>query len=169
MRKLNAVLLLGLALLFGSKVQAQTNSGVNNAELNGNYAFMFSGVTGNSGGSSVFATVGRFTADGSGNITSGELDTNGVGPGAVLTAQAFTGTYSIGADNRGVMTLNIPGGAKLAFAMTANGNAQFIEVDATGGVGTNGSGTMEKADTSAYNAASNTGVYPVGVAWFCHA
>jgi len=133
MRKLNAVLLLCLALLFGSNVQAQTNSGVNNAELNGNYAFMFSGVTGNSGGSSVFATVGRFTADGSGNITSGELDANGVGPGAALTAQAFTGTYSIGADNRGVMTLNIPGGARLAFAMTANGNAQFIEFDASGG------------------------------------
>src|SRR5437660_8934281 len=149
MRKLNAVLLLCLALLFASNVQAQSNSGVNNAELNGSYAFAFSGITGNSGGSSVFAAVGRFTADGSGNITSGELDTNGIGPGAVLTAQTFTGTYSIGADHRGVMTLNISGGAKLAFAMTANGNAQFIEFDASGGTGTIGSGTMEKADASA--------------------
>src|SRR5207244_10867216 len=121
MRKLNAVLLLCLTLLFGSNVQAQTNSGVNNAELSGNYAFTFSGFTGNSGGSSVFATVGRFTADGSGNITSGELDTNGVGPGAVLPAQAFTGTYSLGAGHRGIMTLSIPGGAKLAFAVTAQG------------------------------------------------
>src|SRR5438093_5811155 len=145
MRKLNAVLLLCLALLFCSNVQAQTNSGVNNAELNGNYAFTFSGVTGNNGGSSVFATVGRFTADGSGNITSGELDTNGVGAGAVLTAQAFTGTYSIGADHRGVMTLNIPGGAKLAFAMTANGNAQLIELDAAGGTVTIRSGNTETA------------------------
>src|SRR5205807_3717272 len=108
-------------------------------------------------------TVGRFTADGSGNITSGELDTNGVGPGAVLTAQAFTGTYSIGADHRGVMTLNIPGGAKLAFAMTANGNAQFIEFDAAGGTGTIGSGTMEKSDASAYNAAAISGDYAFGV------
>jgi len=166
MRKLNAVLLLCLALLFGSNVQAQTNSGVNNAELNGNYAFMFSGVTGNSGGSSVFATVGRFTADGSGNITSGELDANGVALGAVLTAQAFTGTYSIGADHRGVMTLSIPGGAKLAFAMTANGNAQFIEFDASGGTGTIGSGTMEKADASAYNAAAISGDYAFGVGGF---
>jgi len=42
--------------------------------------------------------VGRFTADGAGNLSSGELDTNGVGTGA-LTAQSFTGTYTIGADN----------------------------------------------------------------------
>jgi len=166
MRKLNAVLLLCLALLFGSNVQAQTNSGVNNAELNGNYAFMFSGVTGNSGGSSVFATVGRFTADGSGNITSGELDANGVALGAVLTSQAFTGTYSIGADNRGVMTLNIPGGAKFAFAMTANGNAQFIEFDASGGAGTIGSGKIEKSDTSGYSAAAISGDYAFGADGF---
>src|SRR5438552_16996011 len=106
MRKLNAVLLLCLALLFGSNVQAQTNSGVNNAELNGNYAFMFSGVTGNSGGSSVFATGGRFKADGSGNITSGDVDANGVAVGAVLTAQAFTGSSSTGTHHRGVMTWN---------------------------------------------------------------
>src|SRR5437867_4408352 len=123
MHKLNALLLLCLALVFAANVQAQSNSGVNNAELNGNYAFTFSGFTGNSGGSSVFGAVGRFTADGSGNITNGELDTNGVGPGAALAAQAFTGTYAIGADNRGVMTLNIPGGAKLAFAMMADVNA----------------------------------------------
>ena len=166
MHKLNALLLLCLALVFAANVQAQSNSGVNNAELNGNYAFTFSGFTGNSGGSSVFGAVGRFTADGSGNITNGELDTNGVGPGAALAAQAFTGTYAIGADNRGVMTLNIPGGAKLAFAMMANGNAQFIEFDATGGVGTIGSGTMEKADTSAYNTASISGDYAFGVAGF---
>jgi len=49
--------------------------------------------------SSVFVAVGRFTADGAGNLSSGELDTNGVGTGA-LTAQSFTGTYTIGADNR---------------------------------------------------------------------
>ena len=166
MRKLHIVLLVCLVLVLVSNVQAQTNSGVNNAELNGNYAFTFSGFTGNGGGSSVFAAVGRFTADGSGNITNGELDTNGVGPGAALTAQAFTGTYGIGADNRGVMTLNIPGGAKLAFAMLANGNAQFIEFDATGGTGTIGSGTMEKADTSAYNTASISGDYAFGAAGF---
>ncbi len=166
MRKLHAVVWLCLSLFLASNVQAQGNSGANNAELNGNYSFVFSGITGSSSGTSVFAAVGRFTADGSGNITNGELDTNGVDPGAVLTAQAFTGTYSIGGDNRGLMTLNIPGGAKVAFAMTANGNAQFIEFDASGGTGTIGSGTIEKADASAYNAAAISGDYAFGGAGF---
>jgi len=142
MRKLNALLILCFALLFASAVYGQT--GVNNAELNGNYAFTFSGMSGNGSFSSVFAAVGRFTADGVGNLTNGQLDTNAVGGGGA--AQAFTGTYSIGADNRGLMTLNFSGSsAKLAFAMLANGNAQFIEFDASGGAGTIGSGTMEKS------------------------
>jgi hypothetical protein len=168
MHKLNALLILCFALAFTWPVQGQTNTGVNNAELNGSYAFTFSGIRGNGSISSVFAAVGRFTADGAGNLTNGQLDTNGVGGGAV--AQAFTGTYSIGTDNRGVMTLNLSGGsAKLAFAMLANGNAQFIEFDASGGAGTIGSGTMEKADTMAYSAARITGDYAFGAAGFDNA
>jgi len=136
----------------------------NNAELNGSYAFAFNGIAGSGGGTSVFGAVGRFTADGAGNLTNGELVTNGVGAGAT-SPQAFTGTYVIGADNRGVMTLNIGGGsAKLAFAMMANGNAQFIEFDAAGGSGTIGSGTMEKADTTAFSTARITGDYAFGAA-----
>src|SRR6266403_2186132 len=169
MRKLNALLMVCLALVFASAVQGQTNTGVNNAELNGNYAFTFNGLTGNASGSVVFAAVGRFTADGAGNVTNGELDTNGVGAGSQLTALAFTGTYSIGADNRGVMSLNIPGGARLAFAMIANGNAQFIEIDAAGGTGTIGSGTMEKVDTTAYSTARIAGDYAFGAAGFDNA
>jgi hypothetical protein len=165
MRKLNVLLILSLALFFASKIQGQTNSGVNDAELKGSYAFTFSGISGNGSVSSVFASVGRFTADGAGNLTNGELDTNSIGAGAKLAAQPFTGTYSIGTDNRGVMTLNISGGsARLAFAMLANGNAQFIEFDASGGAGTIGSGTMEKVDTSAYSTARITGDYAFGAA-----
>src|SRR6266446_1452605 len=101
MRKLSAVLNLCFALLFAATVQGQTNPGVNNAELNGTYAFTFNGFSGNTSVSSVFAAVGRFTADGAGNLANGELVTNGVGAGAA-SARAFTGTYSIGDDNRGV-------------------------------------------------------------------
>ena len=167
MRKLSVVLILCFAMLFTSAMYGQTSSGVNNAELHGDYAFTFSGFNGNSSVSSVFAAVGRFTADGAGNITNGELDTNGAGPGSGTVAQTFTGTYAIGADHRGVMT--IQGGAKLAFAMMANGNAQFIEFDASGGSGTIGSGTMEKADTAAYNSAKITGDYAFGAAGFDNA
>jgi len=162
MRKLNAPLILCFALLLASAVHGQTNTGVNNAELNGDYAFTFNGISGNGTVSSVFGAVGRFTADGAGNVTNGELVTNTVGAGA--GAQSFTGTYSIGADHRGLMTLSI--GAKLAFAMMANGDAQFIKFDAAGGTGTIGSGTMEKADTTAYSTARITGDYAFGAAGF---
>ena len=137
----------------------------NNLALKGNYAFTFTGIKGNGTVSSISAAVGTFTADGAGNLTSGELDTNGVGTGAALTAQAFTGTYTIGADNRGVMTWNLPAGAaQFAIAMTSNGNARFIEFDASAGSGTIGSGTIESADTNAFNTASITGDYAFAVA-----
>jgi hypothetical protein len=170
MLNLKARLLLFFALLSASTVHGQSNTGVNNAALNGNYAFTFSGVSGNGTVSSVYAAVGRFTADGAGSLTNGEMDTNGVGAGVALVAQPFTGTYSIGADNRGVMTLNFSGSsAKLAFVMMANGNAQFIKFDASGGAGTIGSGTMEKADTTAYSTARITGDYAFGAAGFDNA
>ena len=162
MRKLNVLLILCFALLFASIAQGQSN----NAALSGNYAFNFTGVSGNGATSSVFGAVGRFTADGAGNLTNGELVTNAAGTGAT-SPQAFTGTYAIGADNRGVMTLNFSGSsAKLAFAMMANGDAQFIEFDAAGGAGTIGSGTMEKADTTAFSTARITGDYAFGAAGF---
>jgi hypothetical protein len=138
--------------------------------LNGNYAFTFRGSSSNGSVSSVFAAVGRFTADGAGGLTDGELDTNGVGAGAALAAQTFTGTYSIGADHRGVMTFNFSGSsAKFAFAMTASGNAQLIKFDASGGTGTIGSGTMEKSDIAAYSTARITGDYAFGAAGFDNA
>jgi hypothetical protein len=165
MRKLSALWIVGFVLLLALTVRAQTAPGVNNAEMKGDYAFTFNGMTtGGGGASTVFAAVGRFTADGAGNLTNGELDANSAQAQQRAAAVTFTGTYSIGADHRGVMDLNIPGGGRLAFAMMANGNAQFIEIDATGGVGEVGSGTMEKVDTTAYNTAKITGDYAFGFA-----
>ncbi|HLZ11847.1 MAG TPA: hypothetical protein VKP58_04615 [Candidatus Acidoferrum sp.] len=158
------VFVLGFALVVAtSPTRAQ-----NNSELQGNYAFSFTGMTtGDGSASTPFGAVGRFTADGAGNLTNGELDSNGLGVslGGVekAVALAFTGTYSIGADHRGVMNLNIPGGGTLAFAMLSNGNAKFVEVDASGNHGTVGSGTMEKVDSSAYNTGKITGDYAFGV------
>jgi hypothetical protein len=165
MRKLNVLLMLCFGLVFSSAVRAQGTSGVNNAELKGDYAFTFNGMTtGGGGASTVFAAVGRFTADGAGNLTNGELDANSAQPQQKATALAFNGAYAIGADHRGVMDLNIPGGGRLAFAMMANGNAQFVEIDAAGGIGEVGSGTMERVDTTAYSTAKILGDYAFGVA-----
>jgi hypothetical protein len=167
MRKLNVLLITCLGLVFSSAVRAQGTSGVNNAALKGDYAFSFNGMTtGDDLTSTPFAAVGRFTADGAGSLSNGELDANGFGAMEKAVAQPFTGTYSIGADNRGVMNLNIPGGGTLAFAMMANGNAKFAEIDAAGGHGTVGSGTMEKVDTTAFSTAKIAGDYAFGVVGF---
>src|SRR5258708_37422242 len=132
MRKLQILEFACLTLFTAAAIRAQVTTGVNNTELKGDYAFTFNGMTtGGSGGSTPFAAVGRLTSDGAGNLTNGVLDTNGVGIPEKLIDQAFTGTYSIGADNRGVMNLNIPGGGKLAFVMIANGTANFVEIDAS--------------------------------------
>lgn len=165
MKRLRVLLFVCLGLILVSAAQGQT--GVNNAQLNGNYAFTFSGMNGNGSVASVYGAVGRFTADGAGNLSNGELDINGVGAGATVAAQSFTGTYSIGADHRGLMTLNIAGStARLAFAMTADGNAQFIKFDAAGGTGIIGSGSMEKADATAFSTARITGDYAFAGAGF---
>jgi len=147
-------------------------SGLNDTRLNGDYAFTFNGTS--AGGSFVLAGVGRFTADGAGKVTNGELDINAnQSAGPVLTEQTFTGTYAIGADNRGVMTWDIPGTlssspeqrfAKLTFALMANGNAVFSAFDPAGGRTELASGTMEKVDTTAYNTAHVIGDYAFGVA-----
>src|SRR5260370_39125841 len=122
MRTLQILGIACLALFSAAVIRAQATTGVNNAELKGDYAFTFNGMTtGGGGGSTPFAAGGRFTSDGAGNLTNGGLDTNGVGLPEKLIAQDFTGSYSIGADNRGVMNPNIPGGGQLTFVMMANG------------------------------------------------
>src|ERR1700758_2784551 len=110
MKNPNLLLVVWALMTFGLSGCASSSSATNNggsssniAELHGDYAFTFNGITGGPGDWVVFAAVGRFTADGNGNLTNGEVDTNGIGTGAVLSAQPFTGTYTIGADHRGVM------------------------------------------------------------------
>ena len=72
-----------------------------NKVLNGSYVFSTSGRLTN-GSNSFWARVGSFAAGG--GTLSGSEDTNqGGSPNTVTTQRAFTGSYSIGADGRGVM------------------------------------------------------------------
>jgi hypothetical protein len=94
-----------LSITVGNAAEACTSSG-NNAVLSGSYAFSLSGF--NAVG---FVTVvGSFTADGTGSITAGEADTNGVlgaQTGSIMTSAS---SYSVGSDNRGCATLATPFG-----------------------------------------------------------
>ncbi len=112
----------------------------NLALLTGNYAFTFSGN--NSTGGAV-TTAGSFVADGNGNITSGEQDTNSVSATAPTNTPNLTGTYTLGTDGRGTITLsNAPGAPTYAFSIDLAGlHGRLIELDTTG---TRGSGRIEK-------------------------
>ena len=90
----------GLSIAVDNPAQACTSSG-NNAVLSGAYAFSLSGF--NDVG---FVTVvGSFTADGTGKITAGEADTNGVLGAQNGNIIISASSYSAGPDNRGCATI----------------------------------------------------------------
>ncbi|MGC2294804.1 MAG: putative Ig domain-containing protein, partial [Candidatus Acidiferrales bacterium] len=73
-----------------------------NILFNGPYSFLFHGFDGNGN----VTMAGNFNADGSGNISGGQLDSNRFGGTlGVFTGSTFTGTYAIGNDGRGTMQL----------------------------------------------------------------
>jgi hypothetical protein len=132
--------------------------GVNNSSVQGDYAFRFAGFS----PQGMMAAAGSFTADGNGNIIGGLMDRTGVSSG-VQRGLSLTGTYSIGANNLGVMTLNLADGttATYALAISADGSARFIEFDASAGElsGTNGAGDMKKQDRSSLASLKVAGNY----------
>jgi hypothetical protein len=110
-----------------------SNSG-NNSVLAGQYAFSLRGFN----GTGFLTVVGSFNADGNGDITAGEADTNGVlGPatGNLITGASY---YSVGPDNRGCATIATPFGTfftRFAVGDLSNGAAtqgRIIEFDNPG-------------------------------------
>ncbi len=125
----------------------------NNSKLDGQYAFLFSGFD-RSGG--VYQAAGSFTANGQGKITSGLEDVNDT---ASPTADAsISGTYTVGADNRGVMTITSPLGTHtFRFSLNALGTkGRFIAFDSSG---IRGSGVLELQDPTAFDASVISGGY----------
>ena len=112
--------------------------------LNGHYAFEFSGF--NSNGNVVIA--GTFTADGLGGITGGVEDFNTLQPLAQnQILRTFTGTYTLGTDNRGQLVFSgLTGSPTYDFAIDSKGlHARMAEFDLTG---IRGSGELAQQNTS---------------------
>jgi Putative Ig domain len=146
----------------------------NDPELTGPYAYLFQGYDDVLLGVLAYqtATVGSFTADGTGAIRSGEMDANhqtSNPTGNTISSNGFLGTYTIGTDNRGMMTLTdlnpdgtTAGTSTYAISVkapvspsTTSAQADMIEYDNAGLVGTRGSGTMLAQQTAAFTAGLN--------------
>jgi hypothetical protein len=127
------------------------------AALSGNYAFEFNGF--NSTGNPV-AIAGSFTADGAGHITNGVEDFNAIGSSP--QNQTFTGTYTVGSDNQGLLTFaSLSGSPVYSFAINSPGTrGRLIEFDSSG---TRGSGDLELRTVSTCTASTFSGRYAFGL------
>jgi hypothetical protein len=153
----------------------------NDSELKGPYAFLFQGYDDVVSGVLAFqtATVGSFTADGTGVISAGELDSNHQSSnpaGTTVSTSSFVGTYQINSDNRGLMTITMlnPDGtvaqtSTYAISLqapvspsTISTQGDLIEFDSDQAVGTRGSGTLLAQTTSTFAAGLN-GSYAFGM------
>jgi large repetitive protein len=155
--------------------------GPNDGELSGPYAYLFQGYDDVVSGVLAYqtATVGSFTADGSGGINFGELDANHQSSnpiGTTVPTQNFLGTYVVNSDNRGyitITTLNSDGTTDQTFTYaislkapvspsTISTQGSLIEFDNNEAVGTKGSGTL-LAQTPADFTAGLDGHYVFGL------
>jgi len=155
-------------------------SGPNDGELKGPYAFLFQGYDDAVAGVLAYqtATVGSFTSDGAGVLNAGELDANhqySNPTGTTVESNNFIGTYEIGSDNRGLMTITIlktdgTTGASTTYAISVEApvspsvistQGDLIEFDDNQLAGTKGSGTL-LAQTPSAIAAGLNGSYAFG-------
>lgn len=123
-----------------------------NSKLKGQFAFQFTGFD-NAG---VYQETGSFTADGNGKLVSGLEDVNNTaGP---TTDIPISGTYQLGADNRGVMTINGSMGThSFRFALNLLGTrGSLISFDQSG---VRGSGILELQDPTAFDPSVLAGGY----------
>lgn len=150
-------------------------------KLKGPYAFLVQGYDDVAVGLLAYqtATAGSLTADGAGLISAGELDSNHQSSnpsGNTVSSNKFLGAYTIGADNRGQMTItNLNDDGTTAdtqtYAITLKApvapetvskQVSMIRFDGNGLVGTRGSGTM-LAQTASSFTAGVSGSYAFGM------
>jgi Putative Ig domain len=140
-----------------------SGSGAKNTELSGRYAFLLSGYDNH--GNRV-AVAGSFVADGAGAITGGMEDVNdtGVAPQSSLTINS--GTYTVGTDNRGIVTFTNSAGSTYTMAIAVGnvvgGTAEkgsAVEFDSSGYLM---SGVIEWQNSAAFLNAAVAGDYALG-------
>src|SRR5580658_9142053 len=138
-----------------------TSTGGNNSLLNGQYALLLSGADQADGFAFNYSFAASITADGLGDITTGEID---FADGNFMTANVtpITGTYTIGSDGRGSITLTtlntyfgVGGITTLGVSMTSGTGGLIIEEDSFA----TGSGTLTMQGAGSTSQSSITGNY----------
>jgi IPT/TIG domain-containing protein len=139
--------------------------------LNGTYAYSMTGFSGLSPGTA-FVRAGSFVANGTGLISSGQEDFNFGANGDDLHT-VTSGTYSVGADNRGCMTLTYNDSATVTYrfslgtigGVSANiaSRGNIIEFDDTNGLGRRASGTILQQSTGAFSGSNLQTHYAFGL------
>jgi hypothetical protein len=101
----------------------QQAGSLSNASVQGNFGLALSGVT--AGGE--FESIAQFAADGSGKMT-GAIDINNVG--SLSQGLALSGTYAIGANGRGTVTLKSSAGTQnIVFYVAGSSRVLALEID----------------------------------------
>jgi hypothetical protein len=138
------------------------------AALNGHYAFLLNGYLAGAAPATVygFAEIGSLAFDGAGNIT-GIADSNA--PSGAQLSLIVTGTYSLGTDSRGLMSLAIGGTTRsytIAASQAVSGIMQALviaEHDNMDGTGAQSSGFAKLQMSSAFTAATINGTFAFGL------
>lgn len=124
-----------------------SGDGSGNGKIKGAYAFQLSQTYPVHSGGLGFL-VGGLTADGLGNLT-GSVDMNSpFGPSTGASSTAFTGNYSVGSDNRGVLNVIVPksggGSETLTYCVALDSISSGVAA----------AGRMVENDTTSGNASS---------------
>ena len=139
--------------------------------LNGTYAYNMSGFNGLSPGTA-FVRAGSFVANGTGLISSGQEDFN-LGTNGDDLHTITSGTYSVGADGRGCMTLTYSDSVTVTFrfslgtigGVSANiaSRGNIIEFDDANGLGRRASGLILQQSTGAFSGSNLQTHYAFGL------
>lgn len=121
-----------------------------NATLSGNYVFLVTQAD-NGSGSGFALRAGAFVADGKGNITGIEDSNSSAG---VTAPVPISGTYSVGTDGRGTMTITDSSSHQFQFALTSNTRGQMIGFDSSAA-----SGFIRQQDQTAIGGVSGPFVF----------
>ena len=131
-----SLLLIAIAIALGSWTrritappQARADEGCTNASLSGAYGYTNKGFFYSSNGLGIFASSGRFVADGNGNLTG--ADTLSI-DGSVTRGRKYTGTYNINSDCTGTMIFQVGTAGANNFDIVWNDNGReikFVETD----------------------------------------